>query len=69
MVLGEALQQLHRIAPARAERIERWDDIIGFRHILVHGYDVLDMQVIWDAVQNDVPQLIQQVESMLAEDS
>ena len=67
MVLGEALCQLHRIAPERAEQITRWDDIIGFRHILVHGYDVLDMQIVWDATKQDLPQLIHQLELMLSE--
>jgi uncharacterized protein with HEPN domain len=68
MVLGEALYQLHRISPQTAEQIDRWDDIIDFRHVLVHGYDVLDMQIVWDAVKRDVPPLIRQLESMLSEE-
>ncbi|MCC7474326.1 MAG: DUF86 domain-containing protein [Pirellulales bacterium] len=67
MVLGEALYQLHRIAPKIAQRINRWDDIIGFRHILVHGYDQLEMKIIWDAVKLDVPLLIEQLNEMLTE--
>jgi uncharacterized protein with HEPN domain len=67
MVLGEALYQLHRLAPNIAEQIDRWDDIIGFRHILVHGYAVIDMQIVWDIVTDDLPVLIRQVRSMLAE--
>lgn len=68
MVLGEALCQLHRIAPEIAERIDRWNDIVGFRHILVHGYDVLNMQTVWGVIKQDLPQLINQVESMLAQE-
>jgi uncharacterized protein with HEPN domain len=68
MVLGEALYQLHRVAPETAERVKRWDDIIGFRHILVHGYEILDLDIIWDAVKNDLPPLIEQLESLLPED-
>lgn len=67
MVLGEALYQLHRIAPDIAERIDRWNDIIDFRHVLVQGYHVLDMQIVWDAITRDIPPLIQQLESMLSE--
>src|SRR3972149_6968414 len=61
MVLGEAMSRLHHIAPEIAEQIDRWDDIIGFRHVLVHGYDVLDMPIVWDVVKNDLPPLIQQL--------
>jgi uncharacterized protein with HEPN domain len=68
MVLGEALYQLHRLDPEKAEQIDRWDDIIDFRHVLVHGYHVLDMKVVWEAVQIDVPPLIEQLKSMLSEE-
>jgi uncharacterized protein with HEPN domain len=66
MVLGEAIYQLHRLAPDKAEQILGWDEIIRFRHILVHGYDVLEMEVIWDAVNNDLQPLIQQLRSILS---
>lgn len=66
--LGEALSQLHRVAPEIAEQIERWKDIIGFRHILVHGYDILDMDVVWDIVQDDIPLLIEKLDAMLKDE-
>jgi uncharacterized protein with HEPN domain len=66
--LGEALNQLHRLAPEIAEQIERWKDIIGFRHILVHGYDIMDMDVVWDIVRDDIPLLLEQLDAMLKKD-
>jgi uncharacterized protein with HEPN domain len=66
MVLGEALYQLHRQSPAIAEQISAWRQIIGFRHVLVHGYDSVDMQVIWDAIQNDLAPLIAEVTQLMA---
>ncbi len=67
MVLGEALYQLHRIHPIIAERIDSWNRIIGFRHVLVHGYDSLDMRILWDAIQDDLEPLIGRIETLLAE--
>ena len=67
MALGEALIQLHRVNPEIAERIDKWNDIMGFRHVLVHGYDILDMEIIWDVVKDDLPQLIEQLDSMLSD--
>ncbi len=66
-IVGEALYQLHQIAPAIATKIENWQEIIRFRHVLVHGYSTLDMDVIWDVVRDDLNPLILQIEIMLKE--
>jgi uncharacterized protein with HEPN domain len=66
-IIGEAVMQLHRLDPATAERIQRWRDIIGCRHILVHGYDELDPEVLCDIIKTDLPVLVVQVESLLLE--
>jgi uncharacterized protein with HEPN domain len=52
MVLGEALYQLHRNFPQIAEQIDSWQQIIGFRHVLVHGYDSLNVRVIWEGIES-----------------
>jgi uncharacterized protein with HEPN domain len=64
-ILGEALMQLNSVAPDLAHQIDQWREIIGFRNVLVHGYGVLNMQTIWETVRDDLPRLIQQVESLL----
>jgi len=66
MVLGEAFYQLHRRFPEVAQQIDSWREIIGFRHVLVHGYESLNMQVIWDVIQDDLKPLIRQVNTLLA---
>jgi uncharacterized protein YutE (UPF0331/DUF86 family) len=35
------------------------------RNILVHGYFAIDLDVVWDAVQRDVPLLKPAVEALL----
>ncbi len=45
-----ATQQLHAHIP--------WQDIIGMRHRLVHGYDEIDLDVVWEVLQDDLPALI-----------
>jgi uncharacterized protein with HEPN domain len=44
-----------------------WKEIAGTRDHLSHGYDDVDHQVLWDAVQNDVPALLATVDQMLKE--
>jgi uncharacterized protein with HEPN domain len=42
-----------------------WKDIAGTRDHLNHGYDDVDYQVLWNAVQRDVPVLPATVEQIL----
>ena len=32
-----------------------WRQIIGLRHRLIHGYDEVDLDILWDIVQYDLP--------------
>lgn len=45
------MMQLDRVAPAITERIPEYRNIIAFRHVLVHGYDSLDPQTVWNVVE------------------
>ena len=36
----------------------RWKEWAGLRDVLVHAYDVIDDQQLWDYAQTDVPRLL-----------
>jgi uncharacterized protein with HEPN domain len=44
-----------------------WQDIIGTRHRLIHGYDRVDLRIVWDTVQDDLPPLIDTLRSCLGD--
>jgi uncharacterized protein with HEPN domain len=41
-----------------------WKDMAGMRDRIIHGYDMVDLRIVWDVVKKDIPQikpLIQQI--------
>jgi uncharacterized protein with HEPN domain len=64
-IIGEALIGLEKVAPAVAAQIPEYQNIIGFRHVLVHGYDSLDPSTIWNVVETKLEGLAQNIKSLL----
>ncbi|MCK4871153.1 MAG: DUF86 domain-containing protein [Phycisphaerales bacterium] len=63
-IIGEAASKVNREFREAHPQIE-WTEIIGMRHRIIHAYDRVDLNVLWDAVELDVPPLIEQLERML----
>ena len=66
-VIGEALNRLTREDPHLAGRIPDIGRIVGFRNVLAHGYDVVDDDVVWNAITVDLPELVRTVAAILQE--
>ena len=64
-IIGEALNRLAKSDPATASRIGDYQQIIAFRNVLIHGYDIIDDQVVWEAVQGNLPTLQDKVQALL----
>lgn len=65
MIVGEAMTRLSKIAPELTDQIPERRQIIAFRNILVHGYDVVDDGVVWDVIQNHLPLLVTRFDEVL----
>jgi uncharacterized protein with HEPN domain len=63
-IIGEAARRLPEEIRNLAPDIP-WQKMIGMRNILVHGYFAIDLDVVWDAVQRDVPELKPKIEALL----
>ena len=67
-IIGEAASRVSM--PTRESHREiPWPDIVGMRSHLIHGYDVVDLNLLWDTVEADLPPLIAQLEAILEEET
>ncbi|MEW5928210.1 MAG: HepT-like ribonuclease domain-containing protein [Gemmatimonadota bacterium] len=63
-VLGEAAARISSALRSQHPEIP-WRQIVGLRNVVVHQYDRVDLQALWDAVHEDVPRLVTSVEALL----
>ena len=42
-----------------------WQMIEKMRHVLVHDYYQINLEILWDIVQNDIPPLREQIKGYL----
>ena len=66
-IIGEALNRLARFDPETAERITEHRRIVAFRNVLIHGYDAVSDEVVWDIVETKLPVLREELEAILGE--
>ena len=64
-IIGEALNRIRKIDEDVLVLITEYYRIIGFRNILIHGYDTVDEMIVWDAAENHLPLLKIEIESLL----
>jgi uncharacterized protein with HEPN domain len=65
-VIGEAAK---RVSSARREAYPGipWAGIVSARNRLIHGYDLVDLDILWDIVTLDLPPLVAELERILAD--
>ena len=66
-IIGEAVGRLAKSDPATAARISDYSQIISFRNVLIHGYDLIDEAQVWDVIRVNLPTLEAEVSGLLAE--
>jgi uncharacterized protein with HEPN domain len=63
-VVGEAAARISEQTRTRYPSIP-WSQIISMRNRLIHGYDVIDLDLLWDTLLEDIPPLVSELEHIL----
>lgn len=62
-IIGEAVGKLPDSLKMQAPDVA-WQDVKDFRNLLIHEYFGVDLAIIWQVIQNDLPVLVDHVERL-----
>lgn len=63
-IFGEAAANISKPLQQNHSKIQ-WRAIIGMRNRLIHAYFEIDYDIVWQALQNEIPKLIPELEKIL----
>lgn len=64
-IIGEASSKLTASFMKKHKEIE-WRKIIGMRNRIIHAYDTVNFEIVWDVVQEDLPALKGKLEKIVS---
>jgi len=61
-IVGEAAS---KVSPATRARLDQlpWRGMVGMRNRIIHGYDTMNIGVLWDTLEHDLPELVAKLEA------
>ncbi len=66
VILGEAVRRLPEEWQAQHDSVP-WSSIAGMRHRLVHGYDIVDREIVWTVATRELPELLPELRRLLGD--
>lgn len=63
-LVGEAASQYPRDLQGQYPQIP-WPKLVGMRNKLIHGYDFIDYDILWDAITINLPQLLSELDKII----
>lgn len=66
-IIGEAAANVSPEKQNQYPQIE-WRKIIGMRNRIVHAYFDIDMEIVWETINQDIPVLVSQLEAVFRQE-
>lgn len=63
-IIGEAAGRVTAETRAKLPQIP-WSDVVAMRNRLIHGYDSVDHDILWDTIDQDLPMLLAAVDLLI----
>lgn len=67
-IIGEAAAKVTLDCQTRNAEVP-WKDIIGTRNRLIHGYEEVDLDIVWQIVKGDLPGLVVALKMAITDES
>lgn len=64
IVIGEASTQIREYLQEAAPGIA-WQECVGMRNQLAHGYFNINLDIVWNTVRSDLPALLERLEPLV----
>ena len=64
-IVGEAAARMPEEVQKQCPGIP-WPQVIAMRNRLIHGYDLVDYDIVWSTIREDLPLLISELEKIVA---
>jgi uncharacterized protein with HEPN domain len=65
-VMGEATKNLPESFQETHDHVP-WTEMAGMRDRLIQGYATVDLEIIWTTIQRDIPEILTDVRSVMAD--
>jgi len=65
-IVGEAASRVPQEECVKYPEIP-WAQIVGLRNRLIHGYDAVDLDILWQIITQDLPPLVATLEMIVTE--
>jgi len=63
-IIGEAANRVSPTEQAARPQIP-WTQFVGLRNLLIHGYDAVGLDIVWQIIQQDLPSLIATLQEII----
>jgi len=64
LIMGEAVKRLSSSFRDKHPEID-WKGMAGLRDILIHAYDTVDLDLVWEIADGQIPELLRKIAPLL----